>query len=82
MAKTYQFAIVESAGMHGQGLMAPVRCGDNLKTLRTIAKRMTTRHREAMAAHGGSSGSYRVIPWNASRDHKMYGHDVDRRPSA
>ena len=76
------FAIVPTAGMYSSGDTVRVaRTSNDLAAARKTAARLSSEYRRGMAAHGGSSGGYRVIAWGQA-DRTISGYSLDRTPDA
>ncbi len=82
-AMTY-YAVVPTSGRYSAGEhVRAVHVARSVDTARRIAARYTRQHRAALAAHGGTSGGYRIVATTAPtrRTAVWRGHDLDRLPS-
>jgi len=67
--RAYAYAVVPTAGMYGSGdrVRISYRTNDYGRAV-AYARRSTTAYQDMMRCHGGTSGGYRVIPWDSSDD--------------
>lgn len=74
------YAVIQSAGMHGQGAtVRPIYTTLNLTRARAMADKATRNFRRDMAPHGGTSGRYVVVEAYTCRP-SWQGMDADSEP--